>query len=142
MAKCIHYTGRLTSAGYGRVRYKGRMQLVHRLAYCESNGVTLLDIKGKVIRHTCDNPKCINPEHLLIGTQADNVQDMMQRQRHVSVRGADSPNTHLTPTDVITIRKLYKRGSRKFGGCALGRLYNTSDVTIANIVNGKTWSSV
>ena len=142
MSECIEYAGKLTSAGYGRVRHAGKMQLVHRLAYCESNEVSLEDIHGKVIRHTCDNPCCMNPTHLLIGTQADNVRDMLERKRNVNVHGADSPNTHLTPADILAIRKAYKKGTRKYGGRALGRQYGVSDVTIANIINGKTWSTV
>jgi hypothetical protein len=45
-----------------------------------------------VIRHTCDNPSCINPSHLLIGTQADNVRDMWERNRNAKVNGGNGPN--------------------------------------------------
>jgi hypothetical protein len=58
---------------------------LHRLVFCEAHGLTLEDIAGRVVRHTCDNPRCINPLHLLIGTRADNNRDRAERGRSAKV---------------------------------------------------------
>jgi len=75
---CWNYNGYKNDCGYGRLRYKGKKVLVHRLAYQHYVG----DIPStKIICHICDNPACINPEHLYAGTQKDNAQDMTNRNR-------------------------------------------------------------
>ena len=56
---------------------------MHRAEYCLANGLTLEDIAGLVVMHTCDNPRCINPEHLVLGTQRDNMLDMRNKGRAV-----------------------------------------------------------
>lgn len=76
---CILWTGARTTDGYPlkwpNVRY-------HRQVCAEANGLTLDDIKGQVVRHTCDVPLCINPDHLLLGSVADNMRDRDERDRH------------------------------------------------------------
>ncbi|AYD85884.1 endonuclease [Acinetobacter phage vB_AbaP_46-62_Aci07] len=140
---CIHYTGtKLTNRGYGRYRYKGKMTLAHRIAYCEANNVTLEDIKGKVVRHKCDNPVCINPDHLEIGTQQDNIKDMNDRGRQRNVHGMDSPNAKITDDVVKAIRAEYVKDSRKFGYSALARKYGISDVMVSHIANNRSWKHV
>lgn len=63
---------------------------LHRAVYCDYHKLSPDDIAGLAVRHTCDNPRCINPEHLILGTQQENIQDMMERGRHVSIRGVGS----------------------------------------------------
>lgn len=77
---CIEWTGATDPAGYGRLTDgEGGTILAHRLAL-KARGV---DIEGKVVRHlVCDNPPCINPDHLAVGTHADNVGDKMRKGRH------------------------------------------------------------
>lgn len=76
---CWPFRGRRDPNGYGRLDYKGRPRLAHRMMY------ELIHCKrlkpDEVVRHSCDNPPCCNPEHLLLGTQADNVKDMWDRGR-------------------------------------------------------------
>lgn len=65
--------------GYFTIYRKGRVRLLaHRVSYFLATGV---DPVGLVVRHRCDNPPCVNPAHLLVGTQADNVQDAISRRR-------------------------------------------------------------
>ena len=86
---CWNWIGSTNKKGYGLIggeingkRYapKGRRMLAHRVSWVIHNG----DIPdsdaahGTVVRHSCDNPKCVNPAHLLLGTQADNVKDMIR----------------------------------------------------------------
>lgn len=77
--ECLIWCGCLNSDGYPRAAIAGNSNVkVHRLVY---QLVTRENIVGKVIRHTCDNPRCINPEHLISGTPRDNVKDMDDRDR-------------------------------------------------------------
>lgn len=97
----------LAKEGYALVTRPGarsRSVLLHRLVYCRSNGLELADIAGKVVRHTCDNPRCINPAHLLIGTRADNNRDRADRGR--SAKRVPS-RQKLTATDCAAIVKRY-----------------------------------
>ena len=75
---CWKYTAYLNSRGYGRLRYKGKKVLAHRLSYLLFKG----EIKDKLrVCHTCDNPTCINPDHLFLGTDKDNNDDAIKKGR-------------------------------------------------------------
>lgn len=101
---CIEWKGCLTPDGYPRRAYKGnRNTRWHRVVYCKAHGLELEDIKGLVVRHTCDNPKCINPEHLIIGTSQDNIRDRDIRGRHGQRK--------LTNDQVLEIFKLVTSGA-------------------------------
>lgn len=87
MSSCIDHGQAGTGLGYGSARYpslktNGSVRM-HRAEYCLANGLTLVDIAGLVVMHTCDNPRCINPEHLVLGTQRDNMLDMRNKGRAV-----------------------------------------------------------
>lgn len=77
---CILWTGHLCARGYGRIGYasKGSAVLVHRIAYECANGPIP---RGMVVCHTCDTPMCVNPDHLFVGTQKDNMRDMFKKGR-------------------------------------------------------------
>ncbi len=78
--ECLEWTRALNSDGYPRAGRKGNTNIkVHREVYKEHNSQE--DINGKVIRHSCDNRKCINPKHLLSGSVVDNINDMDSRNR-------------------------------------------------------------
>lgn len=134
---CIEVTGYRDPLGYGRISVNRVMVTSHRVIYCRHNGCTLESIKGLVVRHTCDNPPCINPEHLLIGTHQDNMADMNQRGRHAF--GAGSKRSNLTDQDVLDIRAVYVHRSNEFGFTALAKKYGVTKQTIYMIVNKKHW---
>lgn len=75
---CLVWTGS-TRGGYGRVTTQGKEWTVTRLIWTLKHGAIS---EGYVIRHTCDNPKCCNPEHLIVGTHNDNMQDRFNRGRY------------------------------------------------------------
>ena len=58
---------------------------LHRLVYCRNLGIDLTEIAGFVVRHTCDNTRCVEPTHLLLGTRADNNRDRAERNRSAKV---------------------------------------------------------
>ena len=82
---CNEWTGPTIRGGYGRTYIKGVSTLVHRLVWELASGVPIP--AGKVIMHTCDNPPCCEVTHLQLGTQADNVADMMVKGRWRSGMG-------------------------------------------------------
>lgn len=81
---CLEWQ-RATSHGYGVLRINGRNELVHRLSFEIQNGKQIKD--GLFVLHKCDNPRCAEPTHLFLGTQADNMQDMKTKGRHWRHRG-------------------------------------------------------
>lgn len=108
---CTEWLWYRNTDGYGVMRYEGKPGvLAHRAAYCDANNVTLSDIKGQVVRHTCDNPGCVNPEHLLLGTVQDNIDDMVGRGRNA--KGFMLPRTVLSDGQVNEIKKEREGGSK------------------------------
>lgn len=123
--------------GYAVCWHEKRCARMHRVAYCKAHGLSLDDIAGKVVRHTCDNGRCINPEHLIIGTHLDNMQDMFERGRQV--RGAKHGKAVLTPEQVSEIRRRYKPRDKDNGGAALAREFGIHQTQVSKIVNNKRW---
>lgn len=100
MTDCILWTG-YRAGPYGQVMVDGKKWGAHRLAYTKAHGEIP---EGMVVRHTCDTPLCVNPEHLILGTTRDNVMDCVKRGRHSRAK--------LSPEQVREIRK-DTRSSRK-----------------------------
>lgn len=120
MSICIDhgYSKCLNKNGYRRAWYKPtqKLELLHRVVYIEHNKVTMRSIAGLSVRHTCDNPRCINPEHLILGTHADNMRDRAERGRNPDVNGELNPKALLTWDAVRDIRENYvpyKKGVRQ-----------------------------
>lgn len=123
-------------SGYHIVSMNGRYHRAHRLVYEECYGFIP---DGLVVRHKCDKPSCINPEHLEIGTKADNNWDKSKRGRCNPVRGSKQHNSKLTEEDVTLIRVLYKRGvARK----DLAKKFRMGLSSIHRIVNYESWTHV
>ncbi len=141
---CIDHGKKGDNKGYTMSPSKGlpnNKQIgLHRWVYCQHNGVHPDSIKGKVVRHKCDNPRCINPEHLEIGTYQDNSNDAIIRGR--TSRGTGRPEAKLTPAIVAQIRREYIKGSTHSGGVALAARFGVSTMQISNIVNMKQWKHI
>lgn len=136
MSECIEFQGYRNKDGYGQVNRRGVVVGAHRLAYCNANGLSLDDIRGKVIRHKCDNPPCINPDHLEIGTQSDNVKDCVERGRFKSNAGELNPRAKLNRETAESIR------AERLSGLSLGKLaikYGVGKSTIKRVVDGDCW---
>jgi hypothetical protein len=95
---------------------------------------------GRVVRHTCDTPPCVNPRHLVLGTYADNTADMDSRGRRGSnpLRGEDHPGAKLTTEIVRMARVAHAAGST---AADLARIFGVSQATMVAALNGRTWSN-
>lgn len=135
--KCIPHEGAQTARGYGCCSYLGRTRPAHRVAYVEENGLDWADIVGLVVMHTCDNPVCVNPDHLRLGTQADNMADMASKGR--STLGSRNPNSRMDEKRVRALRKMHGNGVPQI---ELARKFGIHFTTVCMIVNRKTWQHV
>ena len=128
--------------GYGKFSVKGhdafpcRMQLAHRVAWYLHNGA----LPAGYVLHSCDNPRCVEIEHLRVGDQYANMQDCVARGRHGGgARPADAHHrAKLTSAQVREIRAL--RGVA--GQRAVARRYGVSQSTIGAIMRGEKWKTV
>ena len=137
--QCIDHNQVGNKGGYGKGTYRGNVMLLHRITYCFNNRVSPDTIEGLVVRHTCDNPRCINPKHLEIGTQEDNIQDRVVRGRSNKPKGTQNPRVVLTPEDVQYIKANFVHGDKVLGHTGLGRKFNVSHQTIRAIILGQSW---
>jgi hypothetical protein len=95
--------------------------------------------EGLVICHRCDNPSCVNPAHLFLGTHADNVADKMRKGRHRTNphKGEDHRSAKLTQEQVLEVRRRFAVGG--ISKAALGREYGVTQTTIDHIILRATW---
>ena len=103
---CIEFLG-ANSKGYGNLRIERRSQLTHRLAWEVEHG-PIPD--GLNVLHKCDNPPCMNTDHLYLGTQSENTRDRHARSPETTARG-EQMKRKLKETDVIRMRELYATGN-------------------------------
>ena len=85
---CWLWIGSKWRTGYGYVRVGGKHTSTHRYFYMLYKG----DIGDKMVLHTCDIPACVNPDHLFLGTQTDNMRDCAAKGRHANMKGTNNPN--------------------------------------------------
>lgn len=88
MTPCIETTHAKDGCGYGTLKREGVTTRHHRWVYCQVNKLSLADIAGKVIMHTCDNPSCVNIDHLKLGSHQDNATDKKLKGRHTNGKQA------------------------------------------------------
>jgi len=127
---CLEWTKCYNTDGYPRTTWNGHSNgKVHRIVYELYNKQ---DPTGLVVRHTCDNPKCINPNHLLLGTPTDNMRDRDSKGRHGAAK--------LSHSEVRMIRDLYATGKYKQKDLAIQ--FKVSYGNINSIVNHNHFKSV
>lgn len=140
--ECIEWAGAHTQEGYGQKRHNGKTAYSHRLAYCKHKAIDLSEIDGLIIRHDCDNPRCVNPEHMQTGTRTDNARDKVSRGRHLLniQRGEQCHRAKLTKLQVEDIRKNCIPGSRSQGQSSFARKYGITSGAVCRIYRGKQWA--
>jgi hypothetical protein len=136
---CWEWTGHLTPGGYGRMRIgDGRRRGAHQISWMIHFG-SIPD--GLSVLHHCDNPRCVRPDHLFLGTQQDNLSDMRAkgRQRWGNQMGENNGRARLTVTQVRTLRSRWIAGERNE---ALAAEFGLSVHYARRIIYGYVWRKI
>ena len=150
LTDCWRWLGRCDAFGYGRLKWQspnGFLNRAHRVAWVLANGAIP---PGLSVLHRCDNPPCVNPNHLFLGTQQDNNADRHNKGRSrgglpighsFAPKGEQHPKAKLSWLIVDEIRKLNSAhfGQRGFGRTALAKRFGVAKNAVAGIVTGRTW---
>lgn len=132
---CREWTGSTDGRmGYGKLTFEGVVGYAHRWSWMLHHGQPIPD--GLVVMHLCDNPRCVNPAHLSIGTQLDNVRDQIARGRSRRCTGSSHALSTLTADDVATIRRRSAGGEMRV---TLAREFKVSATTIWRIANHRSY---
>lgn len=141
--ECWQWTGATNSHGYGQVSTggkNGRLVRASRFSWELHNGPIP---EGMHVCHRCDNPPCVNPAHLFVGTRSDNIRDCWNKGRGRcdggGRRGSTNGNHRLTEKQVIAIRLAASEGAAQR---ALARQYKVSKTLIAYIVRRQIWTHI
>jgi hypothetical protein len=140
--ECWLWLGGTARFGYGTFAIKhGDLIPAHRFSWILAYG-NIPD--GLWILHHCDNPPCVNPLHLFLGTRKDNINDMLQKRRHWAhrgyspiTRGEKNGRARVTDAQVVEIRKRYILGQTQ---TELAPLFGLSRQAIGRIVRREVWS--
>jgi len=127
---CYLWTAAVGKGGYGHFGVGGKVRDTHRLAY-EMYVASIPS--GSYVLHKCDVKCCVNPQHLFLGTQSDNLNDMTKKGRRNSARGEKSGAAKLTEKQVLQIRS-DKRSTR-----TIAPEYGVGKSTIAAVKAGTSW---
>lgn len=141
-SECIdhRYAGDRDGYGITTKRYSDGSRLVyriHRKVMADKLGLDLVDIADKVVMHICDNPRCINPDHLELGTHKTNQGDKLSKGRQA--KGEAHGRSVLKDTDVAFIRKHYRKHDREFSAPALARRFGVHSSTVYRVLYGWNW---
>jgi hypothetical protein len=133
-AACWEWTGSTPGAGYGRIWINGRYDGAHRAAWMIHHQREIPP--GMQICHHCDNPKCVRPDHLFLGTVQDNALDMMSKGRKPICVGEETSNNKLTEKDVLELRRRYSNGETT---TALANEFDVEGSCVTAAISGKHW---
>ena len=132
---CVIWLGAADPNGYGRIRWNGKAELVHRMAWLVKTG----SLPAFNVLHSCDNPPCWNGNHLFLGTQLDNVTDMHKKGRARKAFGEEASKAVLTIVQIQEIRVFLEKGYKY---TEIGAKYGVCGESIRNIKTGRSWSHV
>jgi len=135
---CWEWKNCVDDIGYGTLTLKNRSFKAHHLSYLLFNG----DINTSFVLHTCDKRNCVNPQHLFLGSQLDNMKDCAQKGRIVTTPklGEDNSRSVLTEANVLEMIKV--REQTKLSYSKLAKLFNCSTMTACRVCNRKLWKHI
>lgn len=126
--ECINWEKAKNKAGYGITWAKNKWAYAHR-SIAQA-------LPGEVVRHLCDNPSCVNPDHLVKGNHQDNSTDMVKKNRQA--KGEDCGNSKLTVEEITYIRNMQGHlSSRK-----VANIFGISKTNVLDIWNKKIWRHI
>lgn len=133
---CWYWVGAVNSGGYGAFGYCGKVMPAHRVSY-----ILFKDHipDGLNVCHECDNILCVNPFHLFLGTQTDNMRDCVSKGRIKSRTGENNNTTKLTDAQVIEIRSLALSGVKER---EIIKHFPVKRATINKIIHRKLWKHI
>lgn len=138
---CWLWFGQFDKDGYGLLKTgskdKWNNERAHRVSYRINIGPIP---EGYFICHKCDNPACVNPDHLFAGNHIDNVTDMISKGRKVVAKGSKANKSDLTEMDVLQIRSQYANGNTSYA--KLSKKYGVCARMIGAIVNRENWKHI
>lgn len=138
---CWLWTKSLSRYGYGQQWVGGKNWITHRLAWTLTNGEIP---KGLCLCHRCDNPACVRPDHMFLGTQRDNLRDMRAKGRERNYR-TDPPRGELNGRARLTVddvREIRRRAALGVSHSEIGRAFKYHRANVAHIVNRRVWKHV
>lgn len=130
---CWEWQGWRNVQGYGKVRVGKRARRAHRVVYEDAYGPIPA---GLCVLHRCDNPSCVRPDHLFLGTRVDNGADMARKGRQA--KGKENGRSKLTMEQVIELRRRYRAGEGSQR--ALAREFGMSRSATQQALLGQTWA--
>ena len=137
--ECWEWVGSTTRGGYGQLRYKKDGVWTMRRAHCAAYELLIGTIpKGLFVCHICDTPKCVNPNHLFLGTPKDNVDDREKKGR--SKWGRKEGQNWLSFNIAKEIRKV-REANPSLSCKKIGVLFNTSNTQVYRIITNQIWES-
>lgn len=131
--ECWEWLAHRNHTGYGTFRLNGKEQKAHKASYQLNVGAIP---EGMCVCHHCDNPSCINPAHLFLGTQVDNVADRDAKGRQAKLKGENNGRAKLTDADVLAIR------DSGLSQNEIAAEYGVSQTVVSNIKIRKSWKHI
>lgn len=146
---CVEWIAASVPFGYGLIAYQGKQQYAHRVSWQLKHG----DIPhGMFVLHRCDNPRCVNADHLFLGTLSDNTKDMIRKNRQrlnpahgernwmkkngYKLSGENNGYSKLKFSDVSEIRRLGKTNKTQKD---IAEIFSVSRSTVGRILRGESW---
>lgn len=135
---CWEWQAGLNKDGYGRFKVRNHDELAHRVSYTIHHGPIP---NYRLVCHSCDNPGCVNPKHLWLGSCGDNTQDMMRKGRHrcAGAAGDSNPRAVLSEDEALQIIDLIMQG---LNNKQIAARFGVAHSTISCIRRGKSWKHI